>query len=95
MTTLDPHGIDDTRETVNEFMGKIAVAQSQGLESIETTNEMIAHFNKKGLNGGKYFIYGGIKVYPLGKTEEIEEDEQTPLTEKLHGTQDGTFEGLT
>lgn len=91
---LDPYRVDDTRMLVNEFESDISLAQSEGRESIEATEQIINHFNKKGLKGSSYFIYKGIKVYPLGKTEEIESEESIPATEKMHGTSDGTVNRL-
>lgn len=81
--------IDDTQETVSEFLDKIATAQGAGEESIETTPEIIAHFNRRGLNGADYFFYAGIKVYPYGKKEEIEARESQPIAERLHGKDEG------
>lgn len=80
---------------MNEFISRVAGAQralqdGYGTGAIEASDGIIKHFNRNGLNGGKYFIYQNIKVYPIGKTEEIELDESTPIEEKLHGTEGGT-----
>ncbi len=81
--------LDDVKETVNSFLDKIAVAKSNGDESIETTPEIISHYNRNGLNGAQYFIYSGIKVYPLGKKAEIEKKENEQMGQKIHGVQEG------
>ena len=74
--------VDDTRDTVNSFMTKIAQAKSEGAESIETSQAVIDHYNRAGLNGSDYFIYDGIKVYPDGKTDEIETKSKMSMEEK-------------
>lgn len=81
--------INDVKETISTFLDKIATAKGQGEESIETTPEIIAHYNRNGLNGAEYFIYNGIKVYPLGKKAEIEAKENEQLGQKIHGVQEG------
>jgi hypothetical protein len=89
---LNESAIDDVKETVSEFMDKIAQAKHAGEESIEASPEIIAHYNRNGLNGAKFFIYSGIKVYPTGKTQEIEDEINTPLGQTLHGAQEGKLE---
>lgn len=78
ISTEDP-SLDDTRITVSKFMDAISQAKMVGAESIETSQEIIDHFNRTGLNGAKFFIYSGIKVYPLGKSDEIEDTFANPL----------------
>ena len=81
--------VDDVKETVSSFLDKIAVAKNNGEDSIETSPEMIAHYNRRGLNGAEYFILSGIKVYPTGKRAEIEAREAEQLGQKIHGIQEG------
>ncbi len=86
---------EERPETVNEFMARVAVAQLEAVDlgvelpCIEASEAMIKYFNRKGLNGAKYFIYQGVRVCPTGQSEAIEEEEATPLQEKLHGTAGG------
>lgn len=91
--------IDDVTETVNEFLNKIAVAQGAGEESVETTPEIIAHFNKRGLGinpltgkPNRHFVYNGIKVYPNGERDQIEAEQDEPLGQRMHGKEEGTLE---
>lgn len=82
------------KESINEFIGRVAQAQLEnydgtGAGSIEAAPHIIAHFNRKGLNGAKYFIFQNVKIYPIGQTEEIEAQESVPLEEKLHGKEGG------
>lgn len=74
------------------LMAKIAQAKMEGADSVETSPEIIAHFNRRGLNGAKYFIMDGIKVYPTGKTEEIEAEEDMPISQKVFGPSEGKFD---
>lgn len=85
--------IDDTKETVHTFLDKISLAKSQGDDSIETTDAIITHYNRAGLNGGKYFIFQGIKVYPKGQTDAIEAEERQQMGQKLHGSSEGRLDG--
>lgn len=77
--------IDDTKETVNAFLDKIALAKSQGQDTIETSQQIIDHYNRNGLNGAEFFIYQGIKVYPFGRQAEIEAEQKMTLEEKKFG----------
>lgn len=77
--------IDDTKETVHQFLDKIAVAKSMGQESVEASEDIIKHYNRNGLGTAEYFIYQGVKVYPKGKTDEIVKKEQETIYNKLHG----------
>lgn len=83
--------LDDTKETVSQFLDKVAVAKAEGLESIEASPEIIAHYNRTGLNGAKYFCFGGLKVYPRGQTEEIEAEANKEIGKILHGEKEGTL----
>lgn len=79
------HGIDDVKETINSFLDKIAVAKSLGEQFIETTQEVINHYNRRGMGGSKYFHYEGIRVYPIGMATEIEESFGDVIEHRLHG----------
>lgn len=82
------------KETINEFISRVAQAQLEnydgtGAGAIEAGPHIFSHFNRKGLNGAKYFIFQSVKIYPIGQTEAIEAEESTPLEEKLHGKEGG------
>lgn len=81
--------LDTVKETTGSFLDKIHQAKMAGDEWVETTPEIIQFYNRKGLNGAKFFIYDGIKVCERGKIEEIEDEMNTPLSEKLHGKGEG------
>jgi hypothetical protein len=68
-------------------MSKIATAKAIGQEWVETTPEIIATLQPKGLGGAKYFIYNGVKVCEMGKIDEIETECNTPLHERIHPTE--------
>lgn len=67
--------IDDTSETVNSFLDKVAVAQTQGQEWVETTPEVFKHFMRNDPNS-KFFHYGNpsVKVCRIGDRAGIEKD---------------------
>lgn len=85
--------VEDKIEPMSVFQGRIAAAKHQKVESIETSQEIIDYLNPNGLNGAKYFIYQGVKVYPEGKTAEIESEEDKPIHERLHGKGSIIIEG--
>lgn len=68
-----PSPVNDVQDTVNSFLEKIAVAQSNGLTFIETTPQVFDHY----MRGQKtaYFYYQGVRVYKHGEREAIEERE--------------------
>jgi hypothetical protein len=91
------HEADLEGETVGDFVGRIATAQldekdSGEVQSIEACDRIIKHFNRRGLGGAEYFIYQGVKVFPIGKTEEILERESISADQKMHGTTGGVVE---
>jgi hypothetical protein len=73
-----------TEEKVSNFLQKIAIAQAEGNPYIETSEDIIQKFNPMGLNGAKYFIYHGVKVFPNGQAEKILEEEQIPIEQRIH-----------
>lgn len=86
-----------TKETVNDFISRVAIAQmassdGEGVISIEAAPHIFTHFNRKGLNGAKYFIFQNVKIYPIGQTEAIEAEEAVPMEERLHGKDGGTVD---
>lgn len=80
-------------ETLATFEARISEAQMAGDEWIETTDEILKFFNRKGMNGAKYFVYKGIKVCLKGEREEIEKECDEPLSRKLFGSSEGTVNG--
>lgn len=83
---LEP-GHDDT---LNDFEAKIARAQMDQSEWVETTKKVIGYFNRKGMNGAEHFLYKGIKVCEYGKTEAIEAKADEDLGKRIHGDTEGT-----
>lgn len=59
-------------------------------EWVETTPEIIDHFNKQGLGGARYFVYKGIKVCAEGELEPIQEYLAKTMEERVHGTKYAT-----
>jgi hypothetical protein len=94
---LGASNLNDLKETVSQFMDKITQAQvlketGNGDGWVETDPAIIKLYNPKGLNGGKYFIYQGIKVCEEGLKEKILEEEDTQIGRKLHGKDEGLVE---
>lgn len=65
--------VNDVKETINGFMDKIALAQANGEQFVETTPEVFEHY----MRGQKttYFIFQNIRVYKHGTREDIEAGE--------------------
>lgn len=84
--------IDDTADTVRTFLDKIAVAKGNQDEWVETSPEVIAHYNRRGMNGAKFFIFEGIKVCEHGKVDEIEHEMNESIAKKTFGDREGTIE---
>jgi len=79
---------------VSDFLDTIALAQSMHQEWVEVPAEVIAHYNRKGMNGSKYFIFQGIKVCEQGKLEEIQFEEAKQSGQVVFGPNEGTIKGL-
>lgn len=80
---------------MSAFLDAIAVARAEGAEWVETTAEIIAHYNPRGLGGAKHFCFQGVKVCERGKRDAIEKEMDAPLAQRLHGAQEGvvSFKG--
>lgn len=85
---------------MSDFLAKVATAKAEAqrageVQWVETSPEIIAYLNPRGLGGAKHFAYQGVLVCEHGKREEIEADMETPLAHKLHGKQEGavSFKG--
>ena len=86
---LDPNGINDRRVMISEFLGAIEIAKSEGEEWVETSKEVIAHYNRKGLGPSNFFVYGGVKVCEEGNREAAEKELDRDLAQELHGRNEG------
>lgn len=75
---------------MNGFLNQIAMAQYNKVEWVETTPEVINHFNRNGVGKVGYFIFNGIKVCEVGKLQTILGEESIPLSERIHGAEEGT-----
>ena len=54
-----------------EFIQAVSVAKYTGEEWVETTPEIIAHFNPQGLGGAKHFTFENVKICEVGKLDEV------------------------
>lgn len=83
-------------DTINSFFDKIHRATIEGQEWVETTKEIIDHYNKQGLGRSEYFIFQGIKVTEYGKSERIQKELSKQLGQVLYGDSEGiTNQGTT
>lgn len=58
----------------------------QGSEWVETSKEIIDHYNKGGLGPhAEYFIFQGVKVTEFGKSERLKEEMSRQLGQVLYG----------
>ena len=80
--------IDDTKETMSAFHEKLAAAQANRDEWLETTPEIIRLLMPRGMGDAGYFCFHGVKVCPYGKVKEIEDRCNAPLGNKKHGPQE-------
>ena len=76
-------------ETINSFFDKIHKATIEGQEWVETTDEILNHYNKGGLGKSGYFIFQNIKVCGYGKSADIQKQEARQLGEILYGESEG------
>lgn len=94
LKALEPVNKEE-RETTMMFMDKIETAILNGDEWVETSPELIAHYNRKGLGPNEYFIFKNIKVCAYGKSEECQNKMDADLHRLMHGAQEARFEGRT
>ena len=83
------------KDTTFTFMDKISQAQLGDEEWVETSPEIMAHYNRKGMGGQEYFIFQGIKVCEYGKRQSLEDKLNEDMAIRLHGKQIHKFEGRT
>jgi len=92
--SLTPKEITDHfGQDIRDFISQIAVCKSQGMEELESSNEIIKYYNRGGLGDAKYFIFEGIKVYPLGQMETIKKEAEEQMSVRLHGHKEGRVVG--
>jgi hypothetical protein len=77
------------RETLNMFYDKIHRATIEKEEWIETSAEIMKHFNRNGLGKAKYFIFQNVKVCEFGQSEKIQEELDVQLGQSLYGNKEG------
>ena len=71
---------------------EFSLGKSDG--AIEASEDVIKYFNPHGLGNSQYFFYKNIKVYPVGKRDEIEEMENEQMGRRLFGKSEGYVEGF-
>lgn len=92
--TSDPNAkLFDLGQELNRFETDVAMALNNEQEWLETHPEIISYFNRRAKQPVEYFIYKGIKVAGHGKAEEIDARINRPLSETLHGPNEGKIVG--
>lgn len=71
-------------ELISEFAFRAQKAVQNGDEYIEAAPHIFDHFFPGGLGDAGYMTAYGIRVYPIGKADEIIEHERIPLHFRLH-----------
>ena len=69
---------------MSDFIEKHAAAQALGDMWVETTPEIIALLQPRGLGGAKFFCYKGVKVCAHGDMEGIIADEDKTVHDRMH-----------
>lgn len=87
-----PEKVEAIEETVDEFLTKVAQAKREKEAGIETAQNIIDKFNRNGVGPSGYFIYEGIKCYPIGRREEIEAKESMQIGQILHGPKEALID---
>lgn len=57
------------RDHVRDFIADVAIAQAEGTNTVEASEEVIRHFQANGIGEAGYFWYQGVRVYAAGKKE--------------------------
>lgn len=76
-------------ETINSFFDKIHHATIHEEVWVETSDEIINHYNKKGLGKAGYFHFQNIKVCAYGQSEKIQKCLDRQLGDILYGESEG------
>lgn len=84
---------DETLHRVRDFLDRIEIAKQNEEEWIEASPDIIHHYNRRGMNGAKYFIYAGIKVCGIGELEKILGAEHLQPDQIVHGKTESVIEG--
>ena len=81
-----------TRDELNLFHEKIAIAhetkEGDQLPEIEVPRKIINYYNRhsiKGFDKAGYFIYQGVKVFEIGKREELRDRDSMSIEVLVHG----------
>lgn len=82
-------------QEVREFESIIGRALGMGETELEASQPIIDYYNPAGLGGTEYFIYKGIKIYPVGQIAKIKAEESVQLGQRLHGAKEGKVVGRT
>jgi hypothetical protein len=59
-------------ENLADFRDAVALAEMNGITSIQASKKVIFHFTKPNYPANGFFLYHGIRVDEAGRTEEIE-----------------------
>lgn len=84
---------DDIYRQIVDFKARIDRAKTMNEPWIETSKDVIDHFNQKGLNGANYFIYDNIRVFENGTMESSLAEEREKNTAHVPGHPGAIFEG--
>lgn len=79
---------------MRDFQDKVDAAKLAGEEWVQTSPKIISYYNRKGLGTAKFFIFHDIKVTDYETDiEALEQEMDTPLALKKHGTKEGVVLG--
>jgi len=84
---LEPTTLETAKANVQkraDFEASISLCQSEHIDWYETTEDVLTLYMPKGLAPNGFFIYKNVKVCPIGKASEIEEDISTPYLQKVN-----------
>lgn len=85
---------------MSQFNAVVDVAKLQGQEWVETTADIIKHFQPHGMGGQEYFCYKGIKICegipgkPGEKSAALEEKLEMQMGALVHGEGEGVLLGV-
>jgi hypothetical protein len=71
-------------ESMEQFVARVHISKRDGVYGIEASKKIIDHLNPLGTGPNGYFIYYGVKVFPIGKMEEILKRESLSIDTILH-----------
>ena len=90
-------------ETLSEFQSKVDRAKMEnGFREdgdpehwVETCPQIIKYFNRQGLGKSDYFIYQGVKVTEVGKSDAIKERLAKQIGQINHGNAEAHMNQMT